>query len=218
MYRIDLHTHSTASSDGGISRAHYLKALHNGILDCIAVTDHNTTSFARLLQQEFGERIIVGEEIMTTAGEIIGLYLDETIPGGLTPLETVQQIKAQGGITYIPHPFETLRKGLSEQTLDEISDYIDIIEVYNGRALLQNRTQQATVWSRLNRKLGAASSDAHGPRGLGRTFTEVAATPTQDNLLQLLQDATLHTGLPNVRALLYPKYHRLRNKLRRRSP
>jgi predicted metal-dependent phosphoesterase TrpH len=217
MYKVDLHTHSTASADGGIERVQYLKALHNGTLDCIAVTDHNTISFASLLQQEFGERIIVGEEIMTSAGEIIGLYLDTAIPAGLSPAETVQRIKDQDGIVYIPHPFETMRKGLSQQVLDDIADSVDIIEAYNGRALLQNRTQQATVWARLNRKLGAASSDAHGPRGLGRTFTELSEPPTRENLLDLLADAKLHTGLPNMRALLYPKYHRLRNKFRRKS-
>lgn len=214
-FKIDLHTHSTASPDGGINREQYKSIMHAGVLDYIAVTDHNTITFARLLKEEFGNRVIVGEEIMTSAGEIVGLYLDERIKPGLTPLETVKLIKEQGGIVYIPHPFETVRKGLHPSVLEELVDFVDVIEVCNGRAFFQNLSAQAVVWTRLNNKIGAASSDAHGIRGLGKTYTEIASEPTQDNLLRLLDNGVPHTAPPSLRALLYPKYHRLRKKIRR---
>lgn len=213
-YKIDLHTHSTASPDGGISRAQYKQLMHDGTVDYMAVTDHNQIKFAQLLHQEFGNRIIVGEEIMTTVGEIIGLYLEACIPAGLSPLETVKRIKEQGGIVYIPHPFETVRKGLHPEVLEELVDYIDVIEVYNGRAWLQQRSAQTVVWARLNNKIGAASSDAHGIKGVGRTYTLIGAEPSTTTLLSLLDNGTPHAGKPTLRALLYPKYHRLRKKVR----
>jgi predicted metal-dependent phosphoesterase TrpH len=214
-YKIDLHTHSVASPDGGISREQYKRAMHEGILDYVAVTDHNTISFARMLREEFGERVIIGEEIMTTAGEIVGLYLDEVVPPGLSPLETVKQIKDQGGLVYIPHPFETIRKGLRAMVIDELIDHIDIIEVYNGRAFIQDQSEQAVVWARMHQKIAAASSDAHGLKGLGKTYTVIPNTPHQENLMTLLDQGSLHTASPGIRALLYPKYHRLIKKVKR---
>lgn len=217
MYKVDLHTHSSASPDGGISSEQYAHALSTGMLDLIAITDHNRIDYAQVVQQELGDKIIVGEEIMTTAGEIVGLYLSTVIQPGLSPEETIRQIKAQNGLVYIPHPFETVRKGLHPQILDQLSDHIDIIEVCNGRAFLQNRGAQAVVWARLNKVARAASSDAHGLRGLGKTYTGFSQLPTQLTLVQDLISATPMTNRPSLRALLYPKYHRLRKKVKGRT-
>lgn len=213
MPKVDLHTHSTASPDGGISAQQYRQMLHNGVLDYIAITDHNRIDLALELHQELGDVIIVGEEIMTTEGEIVGLYLTKHIHPGLSPEETVAQIKSQGGLVYIPHPFETVRKGLPATALEQIQDNVDIIEVCNGRALFQNRGSQAVVWGRLHHVAGAASSDAHGSVGVGRTYSELTAAPSAEYLVEQLQSATLHTQMARLRSLLYPKYHRLRRKL-----
>lgn len=214
MFKVDLHTHSSASPDGGITVSQYKRALETGLLDAIAVTDHNSVAFAQELQKTLGEQIIVGEEIMTSHGEVIGLYLDKLVPAGLSPLDTVRHIKDQGGIVYIPHPFETFRKGMGPQTLESIADFVDIIEVCNGRAFMQNRSTQAVVWAKLNQKDSAASSDAHGYRGLGRTYSDLPEMPTRSNLLQILDRSVLRTQNPTVQALLYPKYHRLRKRIR----
>lgn len=214
MYKVDFHTHSNASHDGGISPAQYKHALSSGMLNTIAITDHNDVSVALQLHAELGEQIIVGEEIMTTHGEIIGLYLTELVPGGLSPLETISRIRAQGGLVYIPHPFETFRKGMDPHSLEQITDDIDIMEVCNGRAFMQDRSSQAVVWARLNHKASAASSDAHGLKGLGRTYSDLTEAPTRDTLVQLLDTATLRTQNPTIRALLYPKYHKLRKRIK----
>lgn len=213
MYKIDLHTHSTASHDGGISASQYKKALETGMLDYIAITDHDTVDLAISLYKELGDRIIVGEEIMTTEGEIIGLFLQSPIVPGMSPIDTISAIKDQGGIVYIPHPFETIRKGLHPGVLEEITEKVDIIEVCNGRAFAQNRSEQTVVWAKMNRTPGAASSDAHGFRGLGRTHTIVNAMVTRDNLISLIASGTPIAGRPSVRALLYPKYHKVRKKV-----
>lgn len=217
MFKVDLHTHSSLSPDGGITKAQYRHALQSGVLDVIAITDHNETTLALELQQELGDKIIVGEEIMTSLGEIIGLYLTATIPGGLSPQETVKRIQDQGGLVYIPHPFETVRKGMGPETLDELIDHIDIMEICNGRAFMQNRSGQAVLWSRLNNKPGAASSDAHGIRGLGKTHSDLVEMPNKHTLVQLVDRAVLRTSHPSPRALLYPKYHRMRKRLKKTS-
>ncbi len=215
MYKVDLHTHSVASPDGSITAAQYHRILKSGQLDAIAITDHNRIDFATDLHHKLGKAIIVGEEIMTTAGEIIGLYLTELVKPHQTPLATVKAIKDQGGLVYIPHPFETVRKGVSATTLEQLADYIDIFEVCNGRAFFQNRSTQAAVWARINNKLGAASSDAHGRRGLGTTYTSLPKPPHRENLLELLASGVLITGRPTVRALIYPKLNYMRKKIGR---
>lgn len=214
MFKVDLHTHSNISPDGGIRPEQYQQALSRGLLDAIAVTDHNRIDMAEALQKQLGDQIIIGEEIMTTHGEIVGLFLKQFVRPGLSPIDTVKQIKDQGGLVYIPHPFETVRKGLNARSLEEIADFVDIIEVCNGRAFLQNRSAQAVVWAKLNAKDAAASSDAHGYKGLGKTFSDLPEMPTKDNLLELLDRAVLRTGHPSLQALLYPKYHKFRKKLK----
>lgn len=216
MYKVDLHTHSIASHDGGLGVAHYKKALDEGLLDAIAVTDHNRIDYAILVQQELGKKIIIGEEIMTSQGEIIGLFLKQAIQPGLTLTETVAAIKEQGGLIYVPHPFETVRKGLHPADLEAITGLIDMIEVCNGRAFTQNRSSQAVVWARLNNVRGVASSDAHGFKGLGKTYTSLPGMPTKSNMTELLTKATLMTDRPGLSALLYPKYHKLRKRLGRK--
>jgi predicted metal-dependent phosphoesterase TrpH len=210
--KADFHTHSIASPDGSLDAKAYAKMLEQGKLDFIAVTDHNTVALAQELQREFGERIIVGEEITTTRGEIIGLYLSEVVPPQLTPAETVRRIRDQGGLVYIPHPFETVRKGISQADLDEIAGEVDIIEVHNGRAVFQNKTRQALAWATRYQIPGAASSDAHGVAGWGRTYTVVASEPSRKNLKELLRSAQYHTGKPGIRGMLYPKFNRIRKR------
>lgn len=214
MYKIDLHTHSSASPDGALLASHYRNVLQLGLLDFIAVTDHNTTSFAQKLHRELGNQIIVGEEITTTEGEVIGLYLEETIPAGLTLKDTVKQIHKQQGLVYVPHPFETIRKGLSLSAVDSIAKEVDIMEVHNGRAFFQKRGAKARAWAARHDVAGASASDAHGSQGWGRTYSFIADTPNSKNLVDLLEDAEHRFGSVGMLGVLYPKFNRLRKQLR----
>lgn len=215
MYKIDFHTHSVASPDGSIRPEQFEHLLINNKLDYIAITDHNRIDMAEELHTKFGEKIIVGEEIITTAGEIVGLYLSSAIQPGQSLLATVRFIKEQGGIVYIPHPFETVRHGVSEAALDSIAEYVDIVEVHNGRAVFQNKGPQAAVWAKVNHKARAASSDAHGLKGLGRTYTTVTEPINPHNLIKVLGTAKLSVARPPLTTLLYPKINRLRRRLHR---
>ncbi|HVU59552.1 MAG TPA: PHP-associated domain-containing protein [Candidatus Saccharimonadales bacterium] len=212
MYKIDLHTHSTASPDGGLSAGDYRQMLAAGRLDVIAVTDHNTITGAQLLQAELGIQIIVGEEISTTTGDLIGLYLTEAIPAGLEAAEAARRIKAQHGLVYVPHPFEQVRKGIGSQ-LEALAAHVDIIEIHNGRSLSPRGNALAKRWATAQQLPGAASSDAHGMHGWGRTYTMVAAVPTAATLPALLARATYVTARSSLRGALYPKANKLRKRL-----
>lgn len=214
MYKVDLHSHSFASRDGSLTAADYRQALQTGRLDFIAVTDHNEISFAQKLHAELGDRIIVGEEIMTSEGEIIGLFLNAKIPAKLTPEETVRQIRSQSGLVYIPHPFENIRSGLSEKTLQRIADTIDVLEIRNGRAYLDNRSGRARVWASQHLVPGAASSDAHGWIGWGKTYSTVSAKPTRQNLAGLLAGAALSERRVGIIGIMYPLINKIRKRLR----
>lgn len=212
MIRIDLHTHSIASPDGGIALEEYQKVLDSGMLQSIAITDHDRIDFAVQAQLKLGSRIIIGEEISTTEGEIIGLYLSEKVAPGQTPAATVAAIRAQGGLVYVPHPFETVRKGLSFSAMRPIIDDIDIIETYNGRALLQNKSERARRIATQFSIVKASSSDAHGAHGWGRTYTEISDIPTRDSLVELLLAANYSYAPVGLQGVMYPKYNRLKKR------
>lgn len=212
-YKIDLHTHSIISHDGGITAADYEQILTSGKLDFVAVTDHNETRFARMLQKKLGDKIIIGEEIGTQQGEIIGLFLKETIPGGLPIEEAVAHIKAQGGLVYIPHPYETFRKGVQEEGLQKTKKEIAIVEVFNGRGRLRGKPMLAAAFANGNKLARAASSDAHGVQGLGITYSWIEEAPTKSNLAKLLQNASLKTDYAPFYTILFPLINRIKNKL-----
>ncbi|HEX8932507.1 MAG TPA: PHP domain-containing protein [Patescibacteria group bacterium] len=214
MIKIDLHTHSIISPDGAgsITATDFENLLKQGVLDCIAITDHNETSLALELHKKLGDRIIVGEEIMTREGEIIGVFLNKTIPPGLSVVATIKEIKKQGGLVYVPHPFETLRKGLQEDILEKIVDSIDILEVFNGRGLLRGKTKEATTFATVHNLVGASSSDAHGYGGIGKTFSLIKEIPSRKTLKSLLQQGELQKVYAPLWSYIYPTFNLIKNK------
>lgn len=212
-YKIDLHTHSIISHDGGITEDQYSRLLEKGVLDIIAITDHNETKFAIDLAKKFGERIIVGEEISTRDGELIGLFLKKTIPKNLTALETAEYIHEQGGIVYVPHPFEVFRQGLKEDTLQAIVPHIDIIEVFNARGKWRNKSNQAMAFSRKNNKTMAAASDSHCYSGIGSSFSIINDIPTNKSLINLLAMGELHKQFSPAFTYLCPAINKIKHKI-----
>lgn len=216
MVAIDLHTHSIGSPDGSLTAADYASALKAG-LEYIAITDHDSIAQAQAIQKELGGRVIIGQEVTTTQGELIGLFLTERVTPGKSALQTAKAIHAQGGLVYVPHPFETVRKGIPRSVLDTITQHVDIVETHNGRAVFQNKGPLAATWARLNNKVVCASSDAHGRLGLGATLTTIDQPPTAKNLVAQLADGQLTLKRPPIYSLLYPKLNRFRGTIRRKS-
>lgn len=215
MIRIDLHTHSEASKDGGLTPEEYADLLQNEILDVIAITDHDRIDFALGMQKALGSQfIIVGEEITTLDGEIIGLYLKKLVSPGMSAQKTIDAIHAQGGLVYIPHPFEKVRKGIQLEILNDLVGLIDVVETNNGRALSKKHSISAQTWSVKHKIPGVSSSDAHGRRGIGHSYTIINNRPTRASLVSELNDATFVHQLPPIRSLLYPKYNRYKKMLK----
>lgn len=215
--RIDLHTHSEASRDGGITPEQYAQILKNELLDCVAITDHNRIDFARGMQKALGpENIIVGEEISSNQGDIIGLFLTEEIKPGMNAQDTIDAIKSQNGIVYIPHPFEKVRSSMTFEVLEAVAEDVDIIEGYNGRALTRRHTKAAVEWANSKNIALAASSDAHGLKGLGRCYTNTHQLPTIKNLVSELKNGSMVYSRPPFYTLLYPKFNRFINTWRGR--
>lgn len=216
-YKIDLHTHSYGSPDGGLLLRDYRYFLENSLLDYVAITDHNSIKTALKIQEELGDlgsRIIIGSEVMTTMGEVIGLFLRDDVAAGMSPVETAKAIHSQGGLVYVPHPFETVRSGLQAPAMNDIEPYVDIVEVWNGRAIVGSRTSVSKLWARQNEKSAAASSDAHGRFGWGYTYSVIESKPSAANLVAQLRKTTYSTR--NVGwGVFYPKFNRLKKKAKR---
>lgn len=213
MYKVDLHTHSEASPDGGITAEQYAEILQNEALDFVAITDHDRIDFALGLHKALGDKIIVGQEITTAEGELIGLYLKELVKPHTSAKEAALAIRAQGGLVYVPHPFETTRNGLQQDVLDTLVDVIDIIEVQNGRAITKKHSIQAATWAKIHGKTGAASSDAHGKKGIGHTYSIVSEVPSRGNLVSVIKMTSLTYKRPPLRTFLYPKMNRSLKKV-----
>lgn len=209
MFKVDLHTHSTLSYDGGLSQVDYNRILSHGILNVVAITDHNEIGFALDLQKKLGHKIIVGEEIKSTGGDIIGLYLREKIEKGLSIIETVERIKAQDGLVYLPHPLDRFRSGLNKSDISEISDQVDIIEIFNAR-YITGGNNKAQVTCRNLDKTAAVGSDSHQVSEIGRTYNVLSEAPTRESLLTLLPKATFKTSYIRPWQFFNPMLNKLR--------
>ncbi len=209
-----MHTHSILSHDGGIREEEYQHILKKGMLDYVAITDHNTIAYAIFLRKSLGEQIIVGEEITSKEGHVIGLFLTKPVAPFLPLQETISLIKNQGGIVYIPHPFDVYRKGIGEKHLILAKKDIDVIETFNARVIFRSQNQKATQFAEKLGIVKAAGSDAHAANGLGKTYTSVMNKITRDTLKQTLQNALLHEQYASFFDYLSPKVNRVKKRLR----
>ena len=217
-YKIDLHSHSRLSKDGGISEQEYLNLLDKGVLDVVAVTDHNEIDVALELADERPDQVIVGEEIMTKEGEIIGLYLQEWVPAGLGLEETMGLIHEQDGLVYIPHPFDPLRHGISEQQALDLLEQIDLWERFNARYITVGKfkgNEYAKEFGVKHRLPLASSSDSHSRGAIGKTYTVVGGRPTRETLVTLLRSAEYVEIYANLYDRLVPGWNWATKMIRR---
>ena len=193
---IDLHNHSSYSYDGKLNLEDFLK---NDEIDVFAVTDHDNFEFHEQYSRgkEFykieDKWFITGEEIMTSdAGEIIGLFIKKRIPPQLTFSETLKEIKNQGGIAYLPHPYDLYRKGKPKlKIVLPYIDEIDIIEVFNAKYFTKFEIQKSYKLAKRYKKIKGYGSDAHKPKDLAKGYITVRSdndNVNRETLLKLLSD------------------------------
>lgn len=179
--KIEIHVHTKYSKDSlQMFWLLYLKCRLNGI-DAIAITEHNNVdgglAFQRFCRQH-GDKlnVIVGEEVFTDSGEIIGLFLKENIKPGLSVGETIAEIKKQGGIVYVPHPYDLKRNKtvLKEEYISEFRDSIDCIEIHNGRNISPDYDVKQKEIAEKYCITPVIGSDAHTTFEIGRNYMECA--------------------------------------------
>ncbi len=172
--KADLHAHTHFSRDAVTSIETFAKCYEQAGIDCVAVSDHNNVDGALAVTGIAPFRVIIAEEIKSTEGEIIGLFLKETIRKGLTPEDTVRAIREQGGLVLIPHPFDRLRGSpLREEALLRIMPDVDVIEVFNARTTFQADDEKGRRIAEKYGKPMSAASDAHTPGEIGLAYTEL---------------------------------------------
>ncbi|OGO05120.1 MAG: hypothetical protein A2Y73_08025 [Chloroflexi bacterium RBG_13_56_8] len=196
MVKVDLHVHTHWSDDSLTTCAEVLCWAGRRDIDLVAITDHNRLGGALALKEMAPERVIVGEEIRTTQGEIIGLFLHEEILGGLATRETTRCIHQQGGLVYVPHPVDRVRRStLMPPALLEIIDEIDLIEVFNARVPLALCNRQAEELARFYGLPQGAGSDAHQGHEIGRAYVEMPAFDDAQSFLANLIHGQIHGRL-----------------------
>jgi len=161
-------------------------------INCLAVTDHNTIAGALKLREIAPFKVIIAEEIDTSAGDLIGLFLNEEIPPALSPEETIARIKSQGGLVDIPHPFGRWPLyNCKKLRAPEIISQVDIIEVFNSRTPLPNSSRKAWDLALKYNLAPSAGSDAHTLDEIGRAYVEIAEFDSPaDFLVSLSQGLT----------------------------
>ena len=194
--RYDLHVHTNASRDALNTLEGIIRWVQRRGLDGVAITDHNNIDNALRLAERAPFPVIVGEEIRTTRGEIIGLFLREWIPPDLSPDETVHRIHDQGAIAYVPHPLDRSRdSAMGERALLEIIDRIDAAEGLNARVLREEDNTRAQILSREHDLPLGAGSDAHMGFEIGRAYVELPPFSDASGFLASLRQGTLHGHL-----------------------
>ncbi len=173
--RVDLHSHTMWSGDSTTTPDEVHAAVVEAGLDVLCITDHNAIKGATELAAHLPCRVIVGEELRTHAGEIIGLFLTERIPFGTAPAEAAQAIRAQGGVVYVPHPFDPMRRNMAEPALYELAraGLLDAVEAVNAKTSLQSLNRRAAEFADEFGLAHGAGSDAHVPLALGAAYVEM---------------------------------------------
>lgn len=174
MIKADLHIHSCYSPDSCIPLEVIVEHCLRIEINCIALADHNSIEGALRLQEIAPFTVIVAEEIMTSIGEIMGLFLSEEIPRGLSAEETIARIKSQGGLVNIPHPFGRWPlDNYKKLTSPEIMGKLDLIEVFNARTPFPNSSSKACELAKKYGLPGGAGSDAHTSSEIGKAYVEM---------------------------------------------
>jgi hypothetical protein len=195
QWTVELHSHTEFSRDCRTTLPAMIAACQRKGIDKIAITDHNTAAGALRLKQMAPDLVIVGEEIMTTEGELLAYFVTETVPAMLTPAETIKRLREQGAVISVAHPYDRFRKGAwEERHLLQIVDQVDALEVFNARCVVAEDNVKALAFAQRHDKLGTVGSDAHIPYELGHAVLRMSPFRTPAEFLAALRTAMFVTA------------------------
>lgn len=208
---VDLHMHTDHSSDCATPVEVLIETARDRGFGAIAITDHNEVSgahaAAEVAESIDGFKIIVAEEVMTKGqGEVIGLFIKEKIAKGMTMAETIKEIKRQGGLVYVPHPFDRMHSVPDYENLLDMVEDIDLMEVFNPRVAITSFNEEAERFARKYNIIPAAGSDNHVAQGLGSVRVRLHDFDGPEEFLESMRDAEItrrHKNLVYVQALKF---------------
>jgi len=194
LVRVDCHLHTALSGDAVTTIDELAERVKQERLDVVFITDHNVTAAAvQAAERDIGARVIVGEEIRTTDGDIIGLFLTERVPYVLPLGEAIRKVREQGGLVYLPHPFDpgrsTLKPAIAEQLC--ATGRAHVVEVFNAKIEDQYLNRQADRLADQYELPGGAGSDAHDPDGIGAAYLEMPEFDGPADFLAALREASV---------------------------
>jgi predicted metal-dependent phosphoesterase TrpH len=201
LVRVDMHCHTRLSVDSLNDPRKLVEAAAARGIDVLCVTDHNGLANALALSKMHGlpARVIPSEEVKSNEGEIIGYFLSELVPKGLTPEETAKRIRGQGGLVAVPHPFDSLRTAsrLRTPALERLVEagLVDIIEGLNARSIKVEDNERAVEFARKHNLPMSAGSDAHTLMEIGRAHVRMPDFVGPQEMLESLRNGTIHGQL-----------------------
>ncbi len=199
MLKADLHIHSRYSMDCTTPLEKIVERCRKLGITCVAIADHGTAEGGLKLREIAPFKVVVAEEILSTQGEIMGMFLSRTIPSGMSVPDTIAAIREQQGLVCIPHPFDSIRgSALDSKALDEIAGQIDVIEVFNARNPFPRNSEKARVFADKHGLAGSAGSDAHTLPEIGNAYVEMPDFNTKEEFLEALRKGRIgghQTGL-----------------------
>lgn len=213
MIALEFHCHTNASKDSLTRPEDLIRIAHQKGLDRLVITDHNSIAGARAAQALDPELIIVGEEIMTTRGEILAAFVQEEIPAGLTPQETIRRLKEQGAFISVSHPYDVHRKGgWKESDLLEIVSDVDAIEVFNSRCLDPRFNYKAKAFAEKYNLPGTVGSDAHATFEVAKSVLLLDPFTGPDGMRKVIRQAKVKTKLSPWWVHLVSRYASIKKK------
>jgi len=214
LIKADLHIHTTYSMDCTMPLEKIISRCLEVGINCLGVADHNTIAGALKLKEMAPFSIIVGEEILTLNGEVIGFFLTQEIPSKLSIEETVAQIKAQNGLVCIPHPYDRLRVSVfRDEIFEGIMPDVDIIEVFNARSLSPGSSTRAAQLVQKYGKLASAGSDAHTLPEIGNAYVEMPNFDDKEEFLASLAKGKISGNKSSPTAYFVSTWNKLKKRL-----
>lgn len=213
MFKVDLHIHTCASRDSAVHPADAIKAAKRRGLDRICITDHNRIDGALVAKEIDPEFVIMGEEIVTTRGEILAFFVSEWVPPFLSHQEVLDRLEAQGAVISVSHPFDRHRHPWTEAMLEAILPRLDAVEGFNARSLYAQDNERAQEFAAVHNLPTTAGSDAHAAIEIGAAYLDMPLFTSAAEFRVALAESTIHGRLSPAWVHLITLVNKWRGKL-----